>query len=104
MAKDILYNVEAREQLRLGVDALARMYHYSDTLPRESFLLNCDPTNDQAEVMVPGIIDPSYINSIVFDNRQIADHYFKNITDKSVYYCTPSTKIYTTRRACRNGF
>lgn len=87
-----------------GANALARMYDHSDDSPREPHLLNCDPTNDQAEVMVPGIIDPSYINSIVFDNQTIATHYHHNITDKSIYYCAPSTKIYTTRRACRSGY
>lgn len=87
-----------------GISALEKMYNDSLDLPRESFLFKCDPTDDQAEVMIPGIIDPSYIESIVFDNKDIAKHYVTNPTGKSIYYCTPSTKIYTTRKASRHGF
>jgi len=87
-----------------GSNALSRMFLSSDECPRESFLLDYDPTDDQAEVMIPGVIESSYIDSIVFDNKDIANEHYNRIEDKKVYYCQPVTKLYTTRKACRYGF
>lgn len=87
-----------------GSHALSAMFLSSDECPRDSFLLDYDPTDEQAEVMIPGIIEPSYIDSIVFDNREIADEYYNRIKDKKIFYCQPVTKLYITRKACRYGY
>lgn len=86
-----------------GSHALSTMFLSSDECPRDSFLLDCDPTDEQAEVMIPGIIESSYIDAIVFDNREIADEYNNRIKDKEILYCQPVTRIYTTRKAFRYG-
>lgn len=87
-----------------GSHALSKMFLSSDECPRDSFLLDCDPSDEQAEVMIPGIIESSYIDGIVFDNREIADEYNNRIKDKKIFYCQPVTKIYTTRKAFRYGY
>lgn len=87
-----------------GSHALSAMFLSNDECPRDSFLLDYDPTDEQAEVMIPGIIEPSYIDSIVFDNREIADEYYNRVKDKKIFYCQPVTKLYTTRKACRYGY
>lgn len=87
-----------------GTTALESMYAFSKDYPRENFLKSFDPTDDQAEVMIPGIIEQAYIQSIIFDNERLADSYFEQVKDKEVYFCRPNTKIYTTRKACRHGF
>lgn len=87
-----------------GSHALNTMFLSNDECPRESFLLDCDPTDEQAEVMIPGIIESSYIDGIIFDNNDMATEYSNRIKDKKIYYCQPVTKIYTTRKACRYGY
>lgn len=87
-----------------GSYALSKMFLSSYECPRENFLLDSDPTDEQAEVMIPGIIESSYIDSIIFDNNDIAMQYRNLVKDKEIHYCQPVTRIYTTRRAFRYGY
>lgn len=86
-----------------GHKALNDIFTSSDESPRDVFLSACDPTDEQAEVMISGIIEPSYIDAIIFDNQLVANHYYGLIKNKEVFYCRPATKIYTTRKAFRYG-
>ncbi|MDH2535038.1 DarT ssDNA thymidine ADP-ribosyltransferase family protein [Acinetobacter baumannii] len=88
-----------------GSIALSNLFLNSDENPRESFLHSYDPTNDQSEVMVPGVIGSNYIQDIIFDSQQVAQDFINRIPDhgKQLYYCPPNQKFYTTRKACRYG-
>lgn len=62
---------------RKGVQALKRLYDEFPNKPtRSSLKLNAAvPTNPQAEVLVFGKIEPTYIYSVCFENTIIRDKY-----------------------------
>ncbi|ENV67404.1 Uncharacterised protein [Acinetobacter junii] len=89
-----------------GSTALRNLFLNTEDNPREPFLHACDPTNDQSEVMVPGIINSNYIEDIIFDSQQVAQDFINKVPNhgKNLYYCPPNQKFYTTRKACRYGY
>lgn len=91
-----------------GSTALEKLYECTDAVLRENYLNYYPslPSSEQAEVMVPGIIPPDCIHSIIFDSLDLAQNFEQNfpLHGKNLYYNPPNQRYFTTRKAFCLGF
>jgi hypothetical protein len=86
-----------------GSDALEAMFTYNEE-EREGFLLEKDPTDVQAEVMISDVVPMEYLRGCVLHDKDLVTSYSKKYPDIKFVYCHIGRKIFTTRRAFRAGF
>ena len=86
-----------------GAQALENMFTYHADL-REHYLEDCDPTDLQAEVMIPGRIDlEMYLRGCILMDKDLAAKYQQAYKEFKFFYRREKSKIFTTRKAFRFG-
>ncbi|MDX7881755.1 DarT ssDNA thymidine ADP-ribosyltransferase family protein [Acinetobacter nosocomialis] len=86
-----------------GGKALEEMFtHAKDS--RESFLLEEDPTDVQAEVMVPERVPMTYLKGCVLHDTNLVNDYSNKYPTIKFIHCHEGRRLFNTRRAFRSGF
>ena len=87
-----------------GSQALENMFTYHADL-REHYLEDRDPTDLQAEVMIPGRIDlDMYLRGCILMDESLAAEYQQTYKQFKFFYRREKSKIFTTRKAFRFGY
>ncbi len=86
-----------------GAVALENMFtHSPDT--RENFLRLCDPTDVQAEVLIPDVITADFFKGCVLSDVDLVKCYSKKYPHIKFIHCHMGRRIFHTRKAFLNGF
>lgn len=102
-------NAASSDVSRLPVDnfmggvALEKMFSYSAE-SRESILRSTDPTDVQAEVMIPSTVTIDYLKGCILNDRNLVEYFSKKFPDIRFVFCAEGSQIFHTRRAFLWGF
>lgn len=84
-----------------GRNALENMFYEEG---RETYLPDDFPTDSQAEVMIQGIITPTYFKSIIMSNQTTLKNYQKLYPRFIFKFYPPATKFFASRKAFIYGY
>lgn len=96
-------DISSRDQDSLrSLVALQELYEERKGFPTrgEQFLIDYDPTNVQAEVMVEGVIPPEKIRGIIFPNKS-SQQLYKDIVGDLKTYVSNRAGFYSDRKFYR---
>jgi hypothetical protein len=85
-----------------SLDAFKGMFDEVPGLPSraDQRLKPCDPTDVQAEVLVPGVIEPEYIYAVVFPSNVVRDRNLHHLGGRPAYI-NGRTGLYAKRQYYR---
>lgn len=86
-----------------GALALENMFTYNSE-SREDFLKSCDPTDVQAEVMIPSIVAMESLRGCILSEKDLIESFSQKFPSIKFIYCHPGRKVFTTRKAFRWGY
>lgn len=86
-----------------GGDALEKMFTYSAET-REDILRLCDPTDVQAEVMIPSTVTMDYLKGCILSDKNLIDFFSKKFPHIKFAYCAEGSQVFHTRKAFLWGF
>jgi len=83
-----------------SANALASMF--VDDGSRDSRrLMSCDPTDDQAEVLVKGVIESSFFRDVIFNNENMYKAFKGQYPNGSFYYRKNNKSVFASRSYIR---
>lgn len=86
-----------------GAEALESMFTYDDE-NREDFLELCDPTDVQAEVMIPGVIAMDDLKGCILSEKLLVEEFSKEFPSIKFIHCHSGRRVFNTRKAFRWGY
>lgn len=86
-----------------GAEALENMFTYNNE-SREDFLELCDPTDVQAEVMIPGIITMNNLKGCILSEKELVEDFSKEFPSIKFIHCHSGRRVFNTRKAFRWGY
>ncbi|MFV7444367.1 DarT ssDNA thymidine ADP-ribosyltransferase family protein [Acinetobacter pittii] len=86
-----------------GGQALERMFTYS-TESRESVLRSCDPTDVQAEVMIPGVVTMENLKGCILSEKDLVEFFSKRFPNIKFVHCHSGRQVFNTRKAFLWGY
>lgn len=86
-----------------GSRALENMFTYS-VESRENILRSCDPTDVQAEVMIPSTVTIDHLKGCILSDRSLIEYFSKKFPHIKFAYCAEGSQVLHTRKAFLWGF
>lgn len=86
-----------------GGNALERMFTYAAET-RENILRPCDPTDVQAEVMIPSTVTIDYLKGCILSDKNLISFFSKKFPHIKFAYCAEGSQVFHTRKAFLWGF
>ncbi|MFW1753957.1 DarT ssDNA thymidine ADP-ribosyltransferase family protein [Acinetobacter wanghuae] len=86
-----------------GGRALENMFTYSAE-NREDILRPCDPTDVQAEVMIPSTVTIDHLKGCILSDKNLIQYFSKKFPHIKFAYCSEGSQVLHTRKAFLWGF
>ena len=86
-----------------GAEALENMFTYSAE-SRENILRPCDPTDVQAEVMIPSTVTIDHLKGCILSDKKLIEYFSKKFPHIKFAYCSEGSQVLHTRKAFLWGF